>query len=251
MSNHEIPSRFLMLAAIMMLLPALSLAKGPDPAVAISQALEAALPNAKVQTVRQLAAVPGLFEVVTSSGIVYTDSKGELLLAGKLVDVRTKEDITARRWGEVQGIDFRSLPFSKAIKTVRGSGKREIAVFADPLCPFCQKLEQALAELTDVTIYTFLFPLEEVHPGARQKSVRLWCADQQALAWAEWMTESVMPRNGACDANPVAELLELGKQLKVSSTPTLFLANGRRIEGATTAKELEVALSHIAPVAKQ
>ena len=60
---------------------------------------------------------------------------------------------------EDQRVDFASLPFDHAIMTVQGNGSRKLAVFADPYCPYCRTLERRLSELSDVTIYTFLFPI--------------------------------------------------------------------------------------------
>jgi thiol:disulfide interchange protein DsbC len=66
-----------------------------------------------------------------------------------------------------QRIAFDTLPLADAIKTVRGKGERVIAVFSDPDCPFCRRLETELDKLDNVTLYTFLYPLEGLHPEAK------------------------------------------------------------------------------------
>ena len=35
---------------------------------------------------------------------------------------------------------------------------RTLAIFSDPDCPYCRRLEAEIKGLTDVTIYTFLMP---------------------------------------------------------------------------------------------
>ena len=48
-----------------------------------------------------------------------------------------------------------SLPKELAIKMVKGSGKRVIALFADPNCHYCQQFEQNLEDVNDITVYVF------------------------------------------------------------------------------------------------
>jgi len=47
-----------------------------------------------------------------------------------------------------------------------------------------------------------------------------------------------VPGAGAKCPNPVDKLLEVGRKLRVNSTPTLFLANGERISGGLAAADL-------------
>jgi hypothetical protein len=48
------------------------------------------------------------------------------------------------------------------------TGERVLAVFSDPDCPYCQRLESELEKLDNVTVYTFAYPLESLHPGQGQ-----------------------------------------------------------------------------------
>ena len=135
-------------------------------------------------------------------------------------------------------IDFASLPLERAIKTVHGNGKRQLAVFSDPDCPYCQKLErETLNRMDDVTIYTFLFPLDR-HNDAARKSRLIWCAPDRALAWNNWMQDRQLPPPGIC-VPPLTANLKLGKKLGVSVTPTLVLPQGEFLLGAVDAETLE------------
>ena len=133
---------------------------------------------------------------------------------------------------ELNKVDFDSLPFKNAIKEERGDGTRRIAVFSDVDCPFCRKLEkETISKLKDVTIYTFLYPLA-IHPDAMNKSKKIWCSENQTIAWNNYMLKNTLPKNdGSCDT-PIEENLELAKQLGISSTPTIIVSSGKRIEGA-------------------
>ena len=111
-----------------------------------------------------------LYEVLISGQIIYTNKDFSFLIVeGRVVDPKTKIDITSDRLEELTRVNFSKLPFDKAIKVVRGDGKSKIAVFSDVDCPFCKKLEkEALSELDNITIYTFLFTLA-IHPKAEKK----------------------------------------------------------------------------------
>jgi thiol:disulfide interchange protein DsbC len=176
--------------------------------------------------------LPGLYEVVSGADIFYSDATGSRLLTGHVIDAKTKEDLTLARWNELNAVDFAALPFESAIKVVKGDGSRKLAVFADPLCPYCQQLEKQMGDLDNVTVYTFLFPLEELHPGATDKAARIWCANDRAATWSAWMLQHTEPPAAKCDNSPVPALQDLGKKLHVSATPTMFVVNGHRASGA-------------------
>ena len=133
----------------------------------VKKAVEAAYPKFKVDSVTKTN-YSGLYEVFMGGQILYTEEKMSFLIAeGHLVDPKTKKDITGERLEELTRVDFNSLPLDQAIKVVKGNGSRKMVVFSDVDCPFCKRLEQKeLANITDVTIYTFLYPLQQLHPDA-------------------------------------------------------------------------------------
>ncbi len=201
-------------------------------------------PKAHISEVRA-AAMPGLYEVINDGEIAYSDASGEFLLTGQLMETKTMRNLTRARLEEVNAIDFKTLPLDLAIKTVRGTGKRQLAVFADPDCPYCQELETQLAGLSDITIYTFLFPLDDLHPDAAHKAQILWCAKDRSAAWSTWMLKREMTGDASCPAGPFKTIAELATKLRINSTPTSFLANGRRISGARKQDQLEKFLSSV------
>ena len=128
---------------------------------------------------------------------------------------------------------------------MRGNGERALAVFADPDCPYCHNLEKELAGLTDVTIYTFLYPLTSLHPDAKNKAHAIWCAADRSETWHDWMIlDKPAPAPAAdCAQDPVDDLLALGARLKIVSTPVLFTENGHRVSGARSAAEINALLA--------
>lgn len=224
--------------------------KAGEPAAAadIRTTLSQRFPGVQVDAVRP-APLPGLYEVYIRSEIVYVDAKAEYLLSGKLLTTADKRNLTAERWNEFNRIDFGKLPLDAAIKTVRGKGTRRLVVFSDPLCPFCRKLEHELANMDDVTLYTFLFPLEDLHKGATARARSIWCSSDRAEAWRAWMMESKEPAAAECALDPVAGNQSLGEKLNVTSTPTLFFSDGSRATGAIAAAEIDKLLKQRSGIA--
>jgi thiol:disulfide interchange protein DsbC len=213
-----------------------------DVAAKIRAILRERIPELRVGQIHK-SPMAGLYEINTGQELLYTNDAATLIFAGRIVDTKSRSDLTAQRWNDLNAIDFSALPLDLAIKSVRGDGSRKLAVFADPLCPYCRQLEQEMQGLNNVTVFTFLYPLETIHPGATAKAVQIWCSKDREAAWSKWMLEKVEPASGHCDSSPVAKLQALGDKLRIDSTPTLFGADGRRVRGAIKHDELEHVLA--------
>jgi thiol:disulfide interchange protein DsbC len=209
---------------------------------AVRKSVQATYPKTKVESVTKTP-YSGLYEVFIDGQIIYTDENFTWFLAdGRLVDAKTRKELTSSRLDELTKVDFDALPLDQAIKVVRGNGNRKLAVFSDPDCPFCKKLEQKeLLPLNDVTIYTFLYPLEGLHPDSANKSKAIWCAPDRIKAWHDWIFNGQITKGGTCDT-PLDKIAALGRKLGITSTPTLIFADGKRMLGAYPSKDIEKAL---------
>lgn len=206
----------------------------------LKKAVEAAYPKFKVQSVVKTP-YAGLYEVFMGGQIIYTDEKLTFLIAeGRLVDPKSKKDVTGERLEELTKIDFNSLPLEKAIKVVKGNGSRKLVVFSDVDCPYCKQLERKeLSNISDVTIYTFLYPIDQLHPDAANKSKTIWCSSNRPKAWNDWIINNQLPSSsGNCEV-PLEQVGELARKIGVTSTPTLIFSDGRRVMGAQPYKEIE------------
>ncbi|HWT28742.1 MAG TPA: DsbC family protein, partial [Methylophilaceae bacterium] len=167
----------------------------------LKKSIETVYPKLKVQSITKTP-YAGLYEVFLDGQIIYTDDKFSFLIAeGKVIDPVSRRNLTGERLDELNKVDFASLPLDQAIKVVKGNGSRKLVVFSDPDCPFCKRLEQReLVNITDVTIYTFLFPLEQLHPDAANKARAIWCSADKSKAWTDWVLNNQLPKAaGNCD----------------------------------------------------
>lgn len=187
--------------------------------------------------------VPGLFEVNIGGQVVYTDATGRYVLNGELVDTKTGTNLTEERMAELNRIKWADLPLERAIKWTKGNGSRQVAVFSDPNCGYCKRIEQTFQQMDNITVYTFLFPV--LSPDSEVKAKQVWCSADRTKAWRDWMLNKVaLTGNGSCKT-PVEDNLALGHSLNINGTPAVFFTDGTRIPGAADAATLERKLASL------
>ena len=204
----------------------------------IRKTLTQQFPGASITSV-QKTPYSGLFEVYLDGQLVYVDAKAQYVFAGDVIDLKSRSNLTQARLNQLQAVKWNTLPLGDALKTVKGKGERKLVVFSDVDCPYCRKFEAELAKVDNITVYTFLYPIEGLHPKAVQTSKQIWCAPDRNKAWDDYITRGSVPNNDGKCANPVDSTIALGGKLKVSGTPTLIFANGVRVPGMVPAAQLE------------
>lgn len=211
----------------------------------IRKALAERMPNVpKIDEVRP-APMPGLWEVRIENEVRYTDATGSFLIEGALIDLKAKKNLTEERVNQLNRVDFAALPLQDAVVWKNGTGKRRIAVFADPNCGFCKRFEVSLQEMKDVTVYTFLIPI--LGGDSPEKTRAVWCAKDRSAAWLGWMLKGEQPPKpaGKCDDAAIERNMALAQKIHVNGTPAILLEDGNRIPGAVGAAELEKRLQSL------
>jgi len=250
----------LMLAALCLALPptavaqetkpgAAAVAESPKPdaasdavvakdAAGVKRLLEAKFPGAVIASVAK-SPYFGLYEVQFDERIVYTDADVTYVVVGAIFNADSKQNLTEARMRELSRVAWDALPLDLAFKRVKGNGTRKLALFADADCPYCKRLEADIRRLDDVTIYTFLFPIDQLHPDSSRKSAILWCAPDRAKAWDEFFVSGKLPANRGDCPTPIKDTARLGERLHVAATPTLVFADGSIVPGAIPFAQLE------------
>ena len=225
--------------------PSMVLAQAAPPAGKLSteniikRTLESRLGGAKVEAVEKTPYL-GLYEVRLGSEILYTDAKTNYIFSGNIIDGKSMQNLTEMRLRELNAVKWEDLPLNAAIKTVLGKGKRRLAVFAVPNCPYCKRFEKEVAKLDNLTVYTFLYAI--LSQDSHDKSKAVWCAADRSKAWNDLMLNGAVPAAGDCDT-PIEKNLALGRKYRITGTPTLIFANGERVPGAVTVEQLEKLLA--------
>lgn len=191
--------------------------------------------------------VPGIYEVVSGTGVFYSDATGRYaFIDGRLVDTEKRQDLTRPTLDALSRIDFSSLPLNQAIRKVIGSGKRQVAIFEDPACPSCRELHASLAQLTDVTIHIIPFPV--ISEASIPAAVAALCAPpaSRAALWDAYMADTPSPQRIDLECQQASvdlgNILAFGEKHAIRNTPTLIFGNGTRVVGAMPLEQLAQAL---------
>jgi len=177
----------------------------------------------------------GLYEIVIDDQLLYTDEKGQYIFEGNVIEPKSRRNLSEERRRILFAIDFDKLPLELAVKKVKGNGKRKLAIFTDPNCTYCRRLEKELSGVTDVTLYLFMYP---IFPGSDEIVRNVLCSKNPVKAWDDWMLSEIAPEKATCDTQ-TEKVKALGQKLHVNGTPNLIFGNGIQSPGFLPLEELE------------
>ncbi|MEE9222416.1 MAG: DsbC family protein [Nitrosomonadaceae bacterium] len=207
----------------------------------LKKSLKAYFPNEKIEILKKTPFLE-LYEVVVGDQLFYVDEKVNYFFTGYIFDLKTEKNITEERLREIMNarrVDIYSLPLELAIKEVKGNGKRKLIIFSDPNCGYCKRLEKELVNVTDVTIYTLLYPILN---GSKEVANTIWCSDDRLKAWNNFMLKAIKPTGTNCKT-PIDTFLQIGKKHGFNSTPTMIFADGTVVSGMMSAGMIEKKLN--------
>ena len=180
--------------------------------------------------------IKGIYSGSMDGQVVYLAEDAQHILVGSMYRLSDQKNLTQDLVLKQNSIDWKKLPLQDAVKSVRGNGKRQIAIFSDPNCPYCKQLEAELSKLNDVTIYTFIYPIKTQSIAV---SKQVFCEKDPALAWSNLISKGIQPSSKKTCANPVERNLSLGKSLGLTGTPAIIFSNGFKVMGSHPAQEIE------------
>lgn len=201
----------------------------------IHNQLKTRYPNLELSHIQQTE-MPRIYSAQLDGQVVYIGEDAEYILVGSMIRLKDQKNLTKDLLLAQNQINWSQLPLDDAIKIVKGNGKHNLAVFSDPNCPYCQKLEAELDQLQNVTIYTFMYPLRT---QSLKVSKEIWCEANRGQAWKNFIRNKTQPKEQRCN-NPIERNLKLGHDLGFNATPTLIFSNGYVVKGLIEAKNIEL-----------
>ena len=178
----------------------------------------------------------GIYSGSMDGQVVYLGEDAQHILVGSMYRLSDQKNLTKDLVLEQNSIDWKKLPLQEAVKSVRGNGKRQIAIFSDPNCPYCKQLEAEINKLNDVTIYTFIYPIKTQSIAV---SKQVFCEKDPTLAWSNLISKGIQPSSNKSCTNPIERNLSLGKSLGLNGTPAIVFSNGFKVMGVRSAPEIQ------------
>ncbi len=194
------------------------------------------IPFSKVSTTE----VPGVYEANFGTDLLYTEKTGTYFFP-TMFNMKTQRNLGDERRAELSVVDFSSLPLNDAIKIVAGDGSREMAVFADPNCGYCKKLEEQLAKVNNATIY--VFPVGILGADSNSKVANVLCSKgDKSKVWLDLMMRGALPAANNCDSKLPEKNLALFKKLGFQGTPAMAFKSGKVLKGYGDIAKIETLL---------
>jgi len=187
----------------------------------------------EVKRVEYSKEIPGYFEVFDGHSILYISFDLNYVMSGNLFNTKTKKNLTMAAAFKDK-LDWSTLPMDLAIESGDLKSKNKIAVFSDPDCPMCQSFEKELMKVKDLHVYTFLNPLEGIHPESRSKSKVILCSKDKHRTYLDFSINGRQLTGGedpkACE-DKITTLKNLANKLDFHSTPTVVNGAGMIYKG--------------------
>ena len=84
-------------------------------------------PNIKIENI-QKTEMNGLYSGQYDQQVVYLNEDAQHLFIGSMIRLKDQKNLTKELVLTQNSVDFQKLPLQDAIKTVRGNGKRQLAI---------------------------------------------------------------------------------------------------------------------------
>lgn len=168
-----------------------------------------------------------------SYNIFYAFPDGKTFIFGDIY--RNGEFLAKTTLNRLQQEVFKNLK-DELNKVVAFSYKPEgadkyVYMITDPDCPFCEQSKEAVKTWADkrkVEVRVILFPLERLHPQAKEKSIKAICSgmDYNGYLNSKWTGQICEEGNKKIEAS-----VTLMPKLQINGTPTFISQNGKRMVG--------------------
>ncbi|HHO67876.1 MAG TPA: DsbC family protein [Gammaproteobacteria bacterium] len=172
------------------------------------------------------APVDGFYEVVIGPHVVYVSRDARYLLQGELVDMRTRENLTAPRRQQAVRQLLDGLDKADMIVFSPDKPRHHITVFTDIDCGYCRKLHSQIGDYLaqGIEVRYLFYPRAGRNSPSYRKAVAVWCAKDRKQALTDAKNNKPIPLK-TCD-NPVDRHMQLARRLGLRGTPMIVLEDG-------------------------
>jgi len=184
------------------------------------------------------APIEGLYEVMMGPNLLYISSDGRYVLEGDVFDLENKVNLSDQKRALGRKEIFADLPAKDVVEFSPKTPQLILYVYTDIDCTYCRKLHREVPELNNggIAVRYLAFPRSGLDGDSFEKAAAVWCSADKQKAMTE-AKQGKLVNSPSCQ-HPVAEQFELGKEMGVSGTPTIYTAKGEKIGGYVPAARL-------------
>jgi len=208
-----------------------------DDIATVRSAVAKALPDVVIDSV-SASPISGLYEVMVGSQIVYVTGDGRYFVDGRIVDLKTREDLTEPRLAMVRKATVNAVSEKDMVIFAPAKYDHTITVFTDIDCPYCAKMHSQIGqyEAEGIRVRYLFYPRAGAHSSSYDEAVSVWCSDDRNQALTDAKAGKKIPAK-TCD-NPVDEHMAVARKVGINGTPAIMLESGDMIPGYVEPKRL-------------
>jgi thiol:disulfide interchange protein DsbC len=185
--------------------------------------------------------IPGFYEVTVGSRVGYVSTDGRYLFEGELYDLKDSKNLTensraAARIGLLASVDpEQMIIFSPKNRPV----EHTITIFTDVDCGYCRQFHREIDQVTalGIEVHYLFYPRTGPATDSWSKAEKVWCAADRNAALTKAKLGGQVPEL-TCAINPVADHYDLGHQVGVTGTPSIYTTGGVHIGGYLPPQQL-------------
>ena len=197
---------------------------------ALRAALEKAVPGIDIDSIKP-SPIPGYREVAIGGRVVYVSNDGKYLIQGTLMELQSRDNLTAVSEGALRRGMLDAVPRERRIIFSPAKPKYRLTVFTDIDCGFCRKMHTQIAEYNKagIAVEYLFFPRAGEKSESWDKAVSVWCAPNRQKALTDAKADRPVAKKSC--TNPIAEDYALGKRVGVDGTPAVYGPDGTQLGG--------------------
>ncbi|MDH3409896.1 MAG: DsbC family protein [Gammaproteobacteria bacterium] len=187
--------------------------------------------------------VDGWYTIQRGSIVAYISGDGRYLLQGDMIDLDNQVNLS-----ELARIDSRrkliaSVTDDQVIRFSPADVKYSVSVFTDVDCTYCRRLHSQIEEYMaqGIEVRYLLYPRNGPASPSWNTAEEVWCSPDRGNA----LTMAKLDRKfetTTCDASMVQNHYVIGRDVGLSGTPAIVLADGTLISGYMPPDQLALRL---------
>ena len=194
-------------------------------------------------------AVDGFYEVRVGSRVGYISTDGRFLFEGELYDLEQSRNLTESSRAEARidllaGVDpGQMIVFSPKNRPV----EHTITIFTDIDCGYCRQFHREIDQVNalGIEVHYLFYPRTGPATESWGKAEKVWCAGDRNTALTNAKLGGRVP-DLTCTETPVADHYDLGHQVGVTGTPSIYSSGGTHIGGYLPPQQLLDTLNQLA-----
>lgn len=229
-------------ALLLILMALTSVASAASDTDELRDAIARKMPGVEITRITK-SPLPGLYQVISGSQVVYMTRDARFMLDGNFVNLESKRNYTEEAKSGVRLDKINSLGEDKMLIYTPQEVKHTVTIVTDINCPYCRRLHDEMDDYLKLGVqvrYIFM-PLKGRDDF--EKTVSVWCSKDRNLSL------DIVKAGGTIDSkncdNPIQQHLSLSRKIGIRGTPAIILEDGSLLPGYVPIEKLITELRKI------